>query len=231
MAAWIVKRSVVRKPCKPGPRKRGKKCPRKGVRETLVHDLAVGFGKRTLARGFLTNSHGAPIAHAEVTVLARPAMAGGQYRAVAVVATDNNGRFTYRAPGGESRTLDFHFRGDSRYKHADDQVGLRVRAAATIIASRHSIRNGQHVIFRGKLRGRPYPARGKVLDLQAYYRHKWRTFATPRASKAGKWSLKYLFQATRGSVLYKFRIRVRATSDYPYELGYSTATRIRVTGR
>jgi hypothetical protein len=231
VAAWIVKRTVVRKPCKRSARKRGKKCPRKGVRETLVHDLKVGFGKPTLVRGSLTTSGGGPIAHAEVTVLARPAMAGGQYRAAAVVATDNNGRFTYRAPGGESRTLNFYFRGDSRYKHADDQVGLRVQADATIVASRHLIRNGRSVIFHGKLRGRPYPAKGKVLDLQAYYRHNWRTFATPRASKAGRWRFKYRFQATRGSVLYKFRIRVRATSDYPYELGYSRAVRVRVKGR
>src|SRR3954451_5934035 len=108
---------------------------------------------------------------------------------------------------------------------------LRVAAAATITANRHAIRNGQRIIFSGKLRGRPYPRKGKVLDLQAYYRHKWRTFGTPRASQAGRWSFKYRFQATRGSVRYSFRIRVRATSDYPYELGYSKATTVRVIGR
>jgi hypothetical protein len=87
------------------------------------------------------------------------------------------------------------------------------------------------VRFAGKLLGRPYPAKGKVLDLQAYYRHKWRTFATPRAGLNGQWTYRYRFGATRGAVLYKFRVRVRATSDYPYELGYSRVTQVRVHGR
>jgi hypothetical protein len=87
------------------------------------------------------------------------------------------------------------------------------------------------VRFTGKVKGRPYPSKGKVLDLQAYYRNRWRTFATPRADRHGKWSYRYRFEATRGSVLYKFRVRVRATSDYPYELGYSKVTKVRVIGR
>jgi hypothetical protein len=70
-----------------------------------------------------------------------------------------------------------------------------------------------------------------VLDLQAYYRGKWRTFATPRSTPKGKWSYRYRFEATTGVVLYKFRVRVRASSDYPYELGYSKVTKVRVVGR
>jgi hypothetical protein len=157
-------------------------------------------------------------------------MAGGVYTAEATVRTRRTGEFAYTAPAGSGRTLDFHFRGDDTYKHADDQVTLRVPAAVTIKVNRHSTRNGKRVRFTGKLRGRPYPTKGKILDLQAYYRNRWRTFATPRAASNGKWSYKYRFQATRGTVLYKFRVRVRATSDYPYELGYSKATKVRVAG-
>jgi hypothetical protein len=190
----------------------------------------VGFGKGSLVRGVLTANSGTPIAGAEVTVLARPAVAGADYAAEASTRTDTAGAFTYRAPAGPSRTLDFHYRGDRRYKHADDQVTLRVPAAATIRASRHSVRNGKIVIFTGRLLGGPYPAKGKVLDLQAFYRNKWRTFATPRAATSGGWRYRYRFQATRGLVLYKFRIRVRPSSDYPYELGYSKTTKVRVSG-
>jgi hypothetical protein len=196
----------------------------------LVHDLPVAFGKRSSVRGRLVATAGMPVKGAEVTVLARLAMAGGEYRAVAAVVTDSAGGFTYRVPPGAARTLDFHFRGDNRYRHADDQVTLRVPAAATVKASRHSLRNGQRVLFSGKLLGRPYPGKGKILDLQAYYRGRWRTFATPRASRNGAWRYKYRFQATRGLVKYRFRIRVRATSDYPYEIGYSKATNVRVRG-
>jgi hypothetical protein len=230
ISAWVVQRTVVRKKCKRTSRNRGKKCPRPSVRETLVHDLFVAFGKPASVRGRLVAATGAPIKSAEVTVLARPAMAGGEYRAVAAVVSDHAGAFTYRVPPGPARTLDFHFRGSDRYKHADDQVMLRVPAAATIKASRHSLRNGQRVVFSGRLLGRPYPEKGKVLDLQAYYRRRWRTFATPRASRNGTWRYKYRFQATRGVVRYRFRLRARATSDYPYEIGYSKATSVRVHG-
>jgi hypothetical protein len=230
VTASAVERIVVRKKCTRPTRKRKKRCPRPTVRDQLVHDLRVGYGKAGLVRGRLTTTGGTPIARTEITVLARPAMAGGAYRATAVVATAADGRFVYRVPAGSSRTLDFHYGGDSKYKHADEQVTLRVPAGATIKAGRHTIRNGKSVTFSGRLRGKPYPAKGKVLDLQAFYRKRWRTFATPRASKQGRWHYRYRFGATRGVVLYKFRIRVRATSDYPYEPGYSNTTNVRVRG-
>jgi hypothetical protein len=229
ITAQAVKRTVTRRKCKRRRPSRAKKCPG-GVRELLVHELRLPFGKRASIRGALTTAAGAAIPGTEVTVLARPARAGAAYAAEASIRTDSSGAFTYRAPAGAGRPLDLHYRGDEKYKHADDQVTLRVPAAVTITASRHSIRNGQHVRFAGKLLGRPYPARGKVLDLQAYYRRKWRTFATPRAALNGPWTQTYRFEATRGTVLYRFRVRVRATSDYPYELGYSRVTNVRVVG-
>jgi hypothetical protein len=234
--ARAVQRTYVGKKCKgrPGKKRKGHarrtKCPPRRIVESLVHDLRVTFGKPASIKGTLTTAAGAPIAGAEVTVLARPAMAGSSYLAEASVRTDGAGAFAYRVPAGPGRTLDFHFRGDDTYRHADDQVNLRVPASATIRASRHAIRNGRRVQFSGKLLGPPYPVKGKVLDLQAYYRNRWRTFATPRSGRTGNWSYAYRFEATRGTVAYKFRIRVRATSDYPYELGYSRPTTVRVKG-
>jgi hypothetical protein len=232
VTAQAVKRTVTRRKCKRPKRvAHPKKCPRTGVRELLVHELGVPFGTRAWIRGTLRTSAGAGISGTEITVLARPARAGATYAAESSIRTDSSGAFTYRVPAGAGRTLDFYYRGDEKYKHADDQVTLRVPAAVTISASRHSIRNGQHVRFAGKLLGGPYPPKGKPLDLQAFYRHKWRTFATPRAGLRGSWRYNYRFEATRGTVLYRFRVRVRATSDYPYELGYSKVTGVRVTGR
>jgi hypothetical protein len=227
IAAAAVQKTVTRKKCK--SRSRGKKCTR--VTQSLVHDLRVGFGKRAMVKGRLTTSAGTGIAGAEITVLARPAMAGGTYTAEGTVRTNGTGEFAYTAPVGPGRALDFHFRGDDTYKHADDQVTLRVPASVSIKVNRHTVRNGKRVRFTGRLQGKPYPPKGKILDLQAFYRHRWRTFATPRAALNGKWTYNYRFQATRGTVLYKFRVRVRATSDYPYELGYSKATDVRVVGR
>jgi hypothetical protein len=231
MQAQAVERTLIRK-CKTSkPRMRGRNCPVAGIRESLVHDLRVPFGKKATIRGKLTTKDGSPIVGVEVTVLRRLAMVGAEYAAEASVRTDSSGAFRYSAPPSAGRTLDFHYPGDSTYKHSDEQVTLRVLASATIKASRHSVRNGQRVRFSGRLAGRPYPAKGKILDLQAFYRNKWRTFATPRAGRNGTWDFTYRFGATRGSVLYKFRIHVRATSDYPYEPTYSAATAVRVLGK
>jgi hypothetical protein len=231
MQARAVQRTLIRK-CKPSkPRLRGRTCSVTGVRESLVHDLRVPFGKKAVVRGSLTTATGSAIVGAEVTVLRRLTIAGAEYTAEGAVRTGSSGAFKYTVPAGAGRTLDFHYAGDSTYKHSDEQVTLRVPASASIKASRHSARNGQRVRFSGKLLGRPYPAKGKILDLQAFYRNKWRTFATPRAGRNGVWGFTYRFGATRGSVLYRFRIHVRATSDYPYDPAYSGAVPVRVVGR
>ncbi len=229
-AAAVRTMRATKKCLRPKNRKKPKRCKRTKASKQFVHEMTVAFGKRAAVRGTLRTSAGVPLAGVEVTVLSRLAMAGADYAAEASVRTKPDGSFSYTAPARAGRTLDFHYRGDSTYKHADDQVTLRVPAAATIRASKHAVRNGGRVTFTGRLRGGPYPAKGKVFDLQAFYRHKWRTFATPRARLNGGWKYRYRFQATRGTVLYKFRVRVRASSDYPYELGYSKVTKVRVVG-
>jgi hypothetical protein len=224
--------TTVHRKCKRSRGGKGKKrCRRSAPTRQLVHELRVPFGKAASITGTLATADGKPIADAEVVVLARNATVGADYAAESSTRTDARGGFSYRAAPGPGRTLDFHYRGNATYKHADDQVTLRVPAAATIRASKHVARNGNRVLFSGRLRGGPYPPKGKVLDLQAFYRKRWRTFATPRAGLNGKWRYRYRFQATHGVVIYKFRARVRATSDYPYELGYSKVTKVRVIGR
>jgi hypothetical protein len=74
------------------------------------------------------------------------------------------------------------------------------------------------------------PDGGKLIDLQAYYRGGWRTFATPRTDARGRWSYRYRFGATRGTVRYRFRARIRREAAYPYELGYSRRVVVTVRG-
>lgn len=229
-----VKKSPAKK-CKTVTRKgrKHKKCAKVKIRtvERLVPIVRVAFGKKQVTRGTLTTAAGQPIGEAEITVLAKVSADGAQYRAEGSTRTDRAGRFTYTARAGASRTLDFSYRGNSTFKHAGGSVVLKVPASATMKSDRKRTRNGSSVGFRGKLLGVPYPSKGKVLDLQAHYRGKWRTFATPRAKLNGGWKYRYRFGATRGHVVYKFRVRVRPSSDYPYELGYSKLITVSVTGR
>jgi hypothetical protein len=105
-----------------------------------------------------------------------------------------------------------------------------VPARTTLRVNRASLRNGESVRFSGRLAGRPVPEGGKLIDLQAHYRGRWRTFATPRSDGRGRWSYRYRFGATRGLVSYRFRARIRREAAYPYELGYSRTIAVTVRG-
>jgi hypothetical protein len=111
------------------------------------------------------------------------------------------------------------------------QLRTRVRAVATLKVDRRRLRNGQAVRFRGRLRGRPLPAAGKLVALQARVGREWRTFATPRANPRGAFRHRYRFTATTGLRRYSFRALVTRESAYPYERGRSRTVRVTVRGR
>lgn len=198
--------------------------------ERPLRAATVGFGKRASARGVLVRAGGAPVAGAVVEVWARPAMAGAAQRLVKRVRTSSGGAFAYAVPAGTSRALRFHYAGSAALRPAASDVTVRVPAAVTIHASRRAVRNGQAVTFTGRLRGRPIPSVGKVVDLQAYYRSRWRTFATPRSTRSGAWRYRYRFGATRGRLVYRFRVVVRPEASYPYARGMSKTTKVTVSG-
>ncbi|MBV9212294.1 MAG: hypothetical protein JOZ25_01475 [Actinobacteria bacterium] len=193
--------------------------------------LTLGYGKRAAAHGTVTSVAGDPLAAATVLVYSRIEAAGAAYRLVGQVRTNRLGAFDYAVPAGASRALRFIYAGSPRTRAAQDEVQLGVRAAATIKSDRRRARNHEAVTFTGRLLGKPIPAAGKVLDLQAFYRGKWRTFATPRASsRTGAWRYRYRFGATTGRVVYPFRVKIRSESAYPYVAGYSKVIKVVVSG-
>jgi hypothetical protein len=111
-----------------------------------------------------------------------------------------------------------------------EDVELRVRAGATIRPDRKRLRNGDSVVFRGKLLGKPLPAAGKLVALQAKTRRGWRTFANPRARASdGRWEFRYRFTGTSVRSLYAFRVVVPEESSYPYARGTSKIVTVLVT--
>jgi len=91
--------------------------------------------------------------------------------------------------------------------------------------------NGEEIVLRGQIPGRPLPAVGKLVQLQAYSRGRWLTFATPRASAAsGRWSYRYRFTATRGTVRYRFRALIPQEAGFPYASGASRPVHVLVKG-
>jgi hypothetical protein len=186
-------------------------------------------GYRRLVRGKLETATGQPLTRASIDVLERPRGANA-FRRAATVTAAGDGRFSYRIARGGSRMVRFRWNGTALIKPALAELKVLVPARTSIASSRRFLRNGQTVIFRGRLAGRPVPDGGKLIDLQAYYRGRWRTFATPRTDAAGRWRFRYRFEATRGLVRYRFRARIRREAAYPYELGYSRVVAVTVRG-
>jgi hypothetical protein len=179
----------------------------------------VKFGKRVPIVGRLLGTDGAPIIGAVLSVQVQTAVPGASMADAAQVVTGRDGRFTYLAPAGPSRTVRFGYRSysaDTSFADTTD-VRLLVAAGVTMKATPKKVRNRHATVFTGRVLGKPVPKRGVVVDLQVFFRKQWRTFAAPRTNKAGVYKFKYRFMA--GAATWKFRARVRKDGSYPFEIG------------
>jgi hypothetical protein len=235
------KRHATRKPsakCRRSPRcvaafrKRRAAAKRHAARTPVgtQSTMTVPYGKSALVKGRLHSADGMPIASQPIDVYVQLDASGQHMTRVATLRTNAAGQFDYHAPKGSSRTIRFQFDGTETLHPASADVKLVVPASSTLKVSRHFVRNGERVRFSGTI-GRPVVDGLKILDLQAFYRHKWRTFATPRTTKNGAWKYTYRFEATSGVITYKFRVRIRREASYPYKLGYSKVVKVTVNGR
>jgi hypothetical protein len=186
--------------------------------------MKVKFGKRVPISGKLLGPSGTPIAGAILEVQTRTAVPGASVADTGKVVTGSDGRFTYVAPAGPSRVVRIAYRShtaDNSFADTSD-VTLFVTAGVTIKATPTKVRNRHATVFTGRLLGKPITKRGVIVDLQVFFRNKWRTFGAPRTNSAGKYHFKYRFMA--GAATWKFRARVRRESSYPYIEGFSLKT-------
>lgn len=190
----------------------------------------VRIGRQVRLRGVLTNPDGQPIDGATVDVFARARYGGAPFVPVGTASTDLKGRFSYRARAAFSRVLRFRYAGSPRIRAATREFTLVVPASSTLRVSRRRALNGQRVVFSGRLRGGHIAEVGKLTFLQAVVRDRWRTFATPRTDRRGRWRFRYRFGATSGSVRYRFRLCVPRDAGYPFDRGCSRRVTVAVRG-
>jgi hypothetical protein len=207
------------------------KGPRGKRRRILVVRPRARYGRTIPLYGRLTAPGGNPLAERDVDVFERTDQPLADWRRIASVRTTRTGSFVFKALRGPSRTLRFRYPGTETVRGFTSDVELRVRAASSMRVSRQSVVNGEEVTFRGRLRGRQYLLGSKLVQLQAYARGGWLTFATPRADpRTGLWSFRYRFAATRGKVRYRFRVRVPKEPSFPFDSGTSRHVVVNVTG-
>lgn len=227
--AFEVKGTPKKKKCK---RVKGrKKCSTtKATPPSRARSLKVAFGQSAIVRGSLRDG-ASGLADAVVDVYSKPKADGSAFVPVGSVRTDGRGDFVYKANSGTGRVLSFRYAGTPTYRGSADELTLLVGASATLRVNRKRARNGETVNFTGALKTRPLAGAKKALLLQAFYRRRWRTFASPTTDKKGRWKYRYRFEATRGRVVYRFRVIVPAGADYPYEKATSKAVSVTVSGR
>ncbi|HEV7516736.1 MAG TPA: hypothetical protein VGR07_10585, partial [Thermoanaerobaculia bacterium] len=86
--------------------------------------------------------------------------------------------------------------------------------------------------FRGRVRGRPLPEEGKLVELQwSAEPGEWQTFRTVQTEANGTWRISYPFKQTCGTVIFKFRVFLQGEAGYPLKPGYSREVTVRVRGR
>ena len=107
------------------------------------------------------------------------------------------------------------------------QAGRHKRRAATRDVRRLVTPGGRAVRFRGRV-GRPVPRGGKLVEVQAYFRGRWRTISTTRARRDGRWRFRYTFRKSRWAAAYRLRARVPVEAGYPFSAGASRPVRVTV---
>jgi hypothetical protein len=179
--------------------------------------------------GFLSTANGQPIDGATVEAIEkRP---GGALIPVGIATTGTDGKFHYTVKATRNREMLFRFGGSRRIGAATTDFTMLVLADTSIRPNRHRLLNGQQVLFSGQVLTRPLPSQGKLVEMQAYFRGRWRTFSTVRARPNGRWRFPYRFGGTVGRVTYRFRARLPSEGGYPFISGNSRVVEVVVRGR
>jgi len=209
-------------------RRRGK---RRRVRRRIVRVLPsarVAYGRQARLSGRLTNVDGQPVFNATLYVFSRTP--GGGESLAGAVNTDADGRYRYIARASQNRNLRLLYQGTSLVLPSQREVNLVVPAATSLRVNRRRARNGGSVVFRGRVNSQPLPATGKLIEMQAFFRGRWRTFSTVRSDSRGRWRFRYRFGGTAGRVRYRFRAVLPAEGGYPFAGGRSRVVGVIVRG-
>jgi hypothetical protein len=181
-------------------------------------------------RGHLTTPEGNPLQGVDVAVYSRLRGESAPPQLIASVKTTRTGKFSFRVRKGPSRTITLRYAGTAEIRSVTRVISLNVRSATTLSVSRHRLVNGESVRFTGRVVTRPLPAPGKLVAIQVWVRGKWRTFATTRANRRGRWHYDYRFDGTRGVQIYRFRAQLPEEATYPFSTGRSHQVRVTVRG-
>ncbi len=187
------------------------------------------LGQHVPIVGRLTAANGQGIPGAAIQVFAATPILGEVL--VGVIQTDATGSYRYPATAASTAALRFSYAGSQVLLPAQDQVTVLVGAGSSLSVKPRRVLNGQAVRFRGRVTTLPVPAGGKLVELQAFVSGRWQTFSSGRSDPAGRWTIVYRFQRTRGTQHYRFRAHIPTEAGYAFQTGTSGSVTVQVKGR
>lgn len=199
-------------------------------RVRLARAAYSSYGQLVRVRGRLRTPEGNPMQEATIQAYSQVRDGRSPERLIATTKTSKSGGFSFLVRRGPSRTIRVVYAGAAQIRNATRQVVLNVRSATTIRPDHHHLVNGQIVRFAGRIITGRIPANGKLIELKVLIRGRWRTFATTRANRHGRWRYDYRFDGTVGSQQYRFRAGIPNESGYPFAAGGSRVVRVWVRG-
>jgi len=139
----------------PQPRRAGR------GRRWIDANVVARFSRRLRLRGRLTNADGQPIDGASVEALER--QPDRTTLPIGLATTGEEGRFRYVLRANRNRELLFRYGGARRIAPATSAFRVRVPSLSSIAVDRQAVRNGEAVVFTGRVAGLPLPSTGKLV--------------------------------------------------------------------
>jgi len=202
---------------------------RAGFGRRMRRSVTTSLRRRVVVHGRLRAGTGGPLRGRDVLVQQRLNVDGTRFRTVRTVRTNVRGRFRLALPAGGSRVVRVTSPGTGGLQARLRTLRLHVPWSSSLTVRPRSPRRGGVIRLSGRLRlaGFTLPPSGKVVEVQAFDRGRWRVFATTRARGArAVWRTSYRFGSRPGT--YRIRARIRREGAIPYDLGYSRPVRVTV---
>lgn len=186
------------------------------------------YGSTIAVAGRLTAATGRPLAARAITVRLT---SRDRVVSLPTAHTDAAGRVTLLVRARRSAVVELAYAGDRTSLSSTRRLALHVPAPARLVANRRRLVGGGRVVLRGRILGGALPRRGKLVEIQAHFRGRWRTISAVRAGRRGRYRFAYVFHAAPHTAIYRMRARVPAEAGYPFAAGASRAVRVTVHPR
>lgn len=197
----------------------------------------VPYGTSSTVFGQLLDGSGQPLVDKEVLVTENFGDGALIRERPTYAITDAEGRFETKVPAGPSRSIAVRFAGTQKYRPAKELAGtLQVRSRASFDTSRDELKEGQRLVFAGKVahHGARIPSGGKLIELQVRVKTgRWDTVREAfRTDGNGRYRLGYRFGRHYVSdALFRFRVKVQDEGDWPFKGSTSPQRKVIVHAR